>query len=171
MWSGRWGYGDGVGTPILEVVGKREGLGEKLDTVLGQSSPELYSVACMPPPLLFFNSPREKGASPAPSLIPSGLTLGAVGSGQPKQHGGSQGWSWTLKVTGSLWLFLAVSSTSLSVDVPGMGPVGGERDLRSGPAWVGSGPAGTQEHRHSGWQGNAGDGLGGGYLKHSAGGQ
>lgn len=114
----------------------------------------------MPPALLFFNSPREKGASPAPSLIPSGLTLGAVGSGQPKQHGGSQGWSWTLKVTGSLWLFLAVSSTSLSVDVPGMGPVGGERDLRSGPAWVGSGPAGTQEHRHSGWQGNAGDGLG-----------
>lgn len=54
---------------------------------------------------------------------------GAEGSAQPKLHGGSQGWSWTRRVTGSLWPFLGASSTSLSAAVPGMG-------LVRGAAWL-----------------------------------
>ena len=72
----------------MEVVGKREGPVKKLDTQEPYPH-EWYSVACMPPYLLFINSLKEKGASPVPFLIPSGLTLGAVGSEQLKQQGGS----------------------------------------------------------------------------------
>lgn len=70
-----------------------------------------------------------------------------------------------------MWLFLAVSSTSLSVGVPAMGPVGGERGLRLGPVWAvslgeqlrdtGIGVAGKKGR---GW-------LVGRYLLGSAGGQ